>query len=893
MISNIEDLINPYILEFREELSKHNISEFNNLIDSLYNESSVTDKFYKFGFDLVTDIKPDIYIKYLKRSLNTIDSMEVDVGEFDTFFSAVYNSLALDDANLSIPFRSDSEIKHIRPDYLKSVYNDIVHIVKLIIDKKISKKDLYIKYFNNDIYLNKMKNRLVDTTYTMADVRDLMIMDSPEIVNVSNVFIQHNIIPFIRSYTPNIQEIRSQIVHTIGQINNIYADTKKVINYISDMETKDMSHDTVILLRYFIFNMITVMMKLSAYLSAMLLIKSSCMLFNIKSCVELYNIIKSQFPEMENVLHESVIDGNITDIDNTTLFNSVISNNPGIIIPHIQKAVGLKKMEIANYVSKQFEIKIRYDSDMDVSKYPYDGRPYAAINKSLVDIMKNLSVFRNECNKDEDSVDGIASVAHLNEPFSIRYVNVINNIENVIFYTSQLSDMKSSPDAILSLFNDISSFERNLLIIFKNMKKVYDMINSMILEYDHDLIGSDEIFTNDVKSFIEGVMNNYKEYIIHVIRNLLNRLDTLTDLMNDDPETNVSNAGYESVSAYDYTLDVYNEEYNEIVNHEKSTINDLFWKYKRLKSIKDRGVDLIREDVKPAETNGSNSTSSSTPKVEGVPKSNESDNSSTTQQSSQDQNKKGWLERFKEFIDKMLQKFSKKIKDVTTKNDKWLVNQKSKLKNIDTTNVTITVAKYEGLNISKLSSDITSSINKINSINASNPPQEMIKSRESCEFYLFPSIPEKVGNETSFSGRIKRFYTYGTSDKQELTSYSGADAKTKLDEIIQFCEEYSKSANNLVDLIKKLSDTAIKKETEIINSSSNANTNQNNNNGESSYKIESAISSATREYCGAIPTVMEKKYMDYYKVLSALAGNTSQKSQKKDEDDYTNNDDKK
>lgn len=860
---NVEDILNPYILEYRNEFSEYNISEFKNMVDNL--NKKVNGKIV--AFKIAKKINPDIYIKYLKKALSNIDNMDVDVTSLDNFFSDTYNSLPLDNVNLTMTFRSDDEIKHIKPNYLKSVYNDTMNTIAKIGSNSISKKDLYTKYLLNDVYLNKMKKRLVDTTYTMNDIRDLMIMDSPSVTNIDSTFIQHNIIPFIRSYVPNITELRSQIVHTIGQINNLSYDMNMLIDRLcGEINNNKLSQSQIHLIKYFMFNINTIVMKLSSYITAMLLIKSSCILFNAKSCLELYNTIRGYFPEMESILHENVMDGNVTDIDNTRLLNSIINTDLSIVIPHIQKAVGIKKMEIANDVAKRYNMSIRYDSDIDTTKYPYDGRPYATINASISDIMKNLSKFYEECEKNDSSIDDIVNATHLNETFSLRYTKVLNNIENVSYYTSQITDLDSNPDVFLSLFNDISNFERNIYIISKNMKKAYDLIDSLIKKYDHNLIGSDEIFTNDVRSFIETLMSNYKEYIIHVTRSLLNRLDSLTSLLNDDCD-DISD--YSTASSWDkmndYTLDAYKEAYDDIVENEKRIINELMWEHKRLTSIIERGVDLIKEETTTISTDKSDSS----PKVEGVPK--QADNNTDKQTSQNQGTKKSTLERFREFINNMIDKFTKKTTELTVKNDKWLNNVKSKLMNIDTENIKITVAKYEGLDDSRLNSDITSSINKINAINISNPPNEMIKSKESCEFYLFPSIPEKVGDESSFAGRIKRFYTYGTADKTELISYSGSDAKAKIDEMIKFCEEYKRSSQNLTNNIKKLSDAAIKKETEMMNAS--ANKNNTNDNSEKSHKIENSISSATREYCGAVPTVMEKKYLDYYKVLYALAGN--------------------
>ena len=102
--------------------------------------------------------------------------------------------------------------------------------------------------------------------------------------------------------------------------------------------------------------------------------------------VNLYNMIYNYFPEGELILHESVIDGDLSDIDDSTLVQSIIDNDLNVIIPHIQNAIEKKKMELANILSKKYNRTILLNQKINSEKYPYDIYPYASANKTIADI---------------------------------------------------------------------------------------------------------------------------------------------------------------------------------------------------------------------------------------------------------------------------------------------------------------------------------------------------------------------------------------------------------------------------------------------------------------------------------------------------------------------------
>ena len=122
-----------------------------------------------------------------------------------------------------------------------------------------------------------------------------------------------------------------------------------------------------------------------------------------------------------------------------------------------------------------------------------------------------------------------------------------------------------------------------------------------------------------------------------------------------------------------------------------------------------------------------------------------------------------------------------------------------------------------------------------------------------------------------------------------MSTYSGDDAKNKIEEMVRYCEEYDKLYNSVASSLDKLSEAASKKQEEILNTVGTKNVNESvlyEANGDVKQDGKKAVSSegtddkintssvitgVVRDYSGAILTVIEKKYLDYLKVLDKLA----------------------
>ena len=858
------DLNNSFVLKHQKDLSEISMMEFTGMLS----KSDVS----AIGLNIANKIKPTSYVDYINKTIMNIQNIQVEPDALQGFFSQVYSSPLVDESKSAVAFRSDEDIEKIRPEYLSLIVTDVNTTIKQILSGTKDETDIKKMIISGE-YENKLKKQLVKTTLHLNGPQDLLVLDSPPIVKIDKFFIQNNVIPFLASYKQNTDELILISRKTMARINDMTNGMNSTFNALSQsIQSGKIPENKLNLIAYYVFNMKTISMRLCAYITSMIIRKMAFYSFNVTACLELYNSFSEMFPEMEKIMHESVMDGDLTDVDNDTLMRSIIDGSLSVVRPHIQKIVAMKKMEVSNAMCQKFNRKIDFMSGFDPNnEHPYDVRIYSVINASFIEIINNLHTFEMLCKDPELIVDDIIEKSNLSETFMAKYETLISHISDISYYSTD-GDETTISDKGLSLFKDILNYEKNSDIIVSNMSKCYHYIDELINEFDVNSYHLEDTTYNELKSFIDSLMKNYKEYVIRIIRNLLERLDNMTEALSFTSVLPSDDRTFDNTQ--DYSLESYLEAYKDRDYADKIVFESLMRRYEQEKAFKERGVRLVYEEAETP-TNANKKSTEPIVKTDAQQQHNENENnkSNTNNQNAQKNSnttdtKKGIIERFNEFIEKMLQKFREKSKKLTDKNNKWLTSVKNDILSLDTTNTTITLAKYEALVPETILTDIQSASSKISSLNASSLPAELKTGGAKAEYFIFNRVPEGVGNETAFPARIKRYYTYGNTAESNLVSYSGNEAKQQIGDMITYCEKYSRTYIQISDSLKKLSDSASKKQNEIILATSKKDNNQNNSDDSN---VGNIITSATRDYTGAILTVFEKKYSDYIKVLSKLA----------------------
>lgn len=885
------DTLNSFILEFKENLTQYDIDNFINT-EHFFLENS--------GDFLTSKITPFKCIPYLDRMNENLQSISNETQKFINFYSNVYKSLTLSDAGISIPVAQMEDISKIRPDYLLNIATEFDMKVRDIITKRVD-SDTFMKDYTSENYYYKLKKQLVKTTVSHNDIRDLMVFDSPTIVKIDNLYVQNVIIPFLRSYDQSIKDISVLVMSTKAKINQSYNDLTnnfnaiKTINKSLDIKTKE----KIMLLYY---NMYRAYLNACAYITAMIIRKSHYYAYNMMAYANLYNTIHDYFPDGEDILHESVIDADLKDIDDADLLISALHDNMNAILPYIHKNIGKAKMIIANIMTRKYNRPMNYLDDESFGEYQYDTAPYVALNKTIINIIKSLNMFEKFISSPDIIIDDILTRCEFDKTFVKTYENILTNIPNIEFYTVQMnSNLNNTGDVLLSVYNDISNFEKNITVISSNIYRVNKHLEELNDSLEINTVGYDNAYHSELTSVINTTIGNFKDYALEITKKLIERLNNLTDILDDTDIVDIDS--FNDVTPYNYSFDSFQEAFSELEMQEKNIFEKLLTEYHMEKMKKDTGINLLVEDVTPAQ-DGQTSSEVKTDAPEQHANNEGPSTNSTNSDNSQNNKSSGSkisIQKFIQFFKDLLEKFRGKSSKLTKTNDKWLASVKASILGLNTDKTTITIAKYEGTDEDSLNTAINGAINKINTVNVNSLPKELDGSggRKKAETYLFPNIPSKIGNETSFPALIKQFLIYGNSEKPQLVSYSGNDAKTVIQNMITYCENYSKFSSSISTKLDSLSKAAANEQEDIINSlgdkpkaTNEASENTVTQNGsavgqskddKSKTNASTLITGVARDYSAAVLTVIEKKYLDYIKVLNKLSPARQDKPTTKEE----------
>lgn len=896
---SVSDNVNSFILEYKKMSSEFDRSVF------------VSDlKYYSEGFKNapISEIimKADIYSNFIDKSLNDMkDNINNDsIDELLIFYTNLNKSTYLNDKDITLMLEPINEVQLIRPDHIFAISHDFQKIVTSVLSGKIKMKDIKSRYLD-DTYLNTLKAKVVKTTLTTNSIKDLLVVKPCSPVNVDNDFVVKSIIPSIRNTAAYKEDLIKTSIHLKSVINTCYNDMMGTIEAINTYLKEHLNEDSKIpaTLTYVKYNMINIFNNIAAYATAMLIRKISVFVYNYDQYNKLYSSVHNYISPDNLQLNESVIN---TDITDEGILDTIISNDKNALYPYMDAKISKTKMKLQSYISNKYDMEVL----ANVPVYEY---PYKMIIKTISNIAGEAKEFLNNViNKREYITDDLISDDGLGADIIDKYGHLFDNIISMEYYLNNPND-ENYPEGLLSAYTDISTFRDTFDNICRLMRKCYNYLNHVKSQYVNLKDKVEEYTYYEVINGFEGFIDSYKSYMIFVVRKLLERLDNFSLLIAGDYVIRANKITSES--ATDYSIESFIEEYTDIELSDKLFYESALKEYNVIRNKKDRGVNIIYEEVTDSNSNSSApSVQTNTNEQHNEDKKKENTTSTTNNNGNENnENKESLVEKFKNWWKGIIEQFKKKSAKLAGNNDAWLARIKPKVLGLNTDKTSITVAKYENLTEQKINQDITAAINKINTINTSNIPAQLKSDKTSAQTYLFQNIPSEAGKDPSFGARVKHFFTFGKTTNANLSTYTGNDAKEKINEMVSYCENYKNMYTSISNNLDKLSNAAADKQTDIINSigkkpqSTNESTimeaspnevkvdnkKQTGTDGSNDkIQISSVLTTVVRDYSGSILTVIEKKYLDYVKVLDKLApSDESGKSDTENTDTETNEQD--
>jgi len=857
-----------FILEHKKNIDKFDLAGYKSMM-GIVNEGVVGDIVSSsFGYDM--------YLKYIDTTLDNFTNTTNNIDELVNFYSMIYKSAYLDDKEITIPVKSNVNIKKIRSEYLLTLSKDFNTNTMSILSGQVTRNDdldaAFRAKYMSPVYEDTLKRQIVDSNIRVVDFKEMFQYDNPSMVKVDSFYIQNNMIPFLKSYM--------QIYNDLYKLGNtIKTNIKLCYNRIiaTDSSLNLVSKDPKIRNMYGVYkyNTLRIFMNLSAYTVSMFIKKVTDLTYNIMQYNYLYNEIHNYFPEGKLVLHEAVIDSKIDDIDDTVLFNSIISGKFNVVLPYIQSMVNRTKMQISNILSTNYNYKINFMDDLKSDEYPYDIYTYASVNKTITDIIEKVHSFEMNVKDEELVLDDVLIKSGLAESFIVQYSDILSNFTTTNYYTSGgLDDLNK----FLCMFNDLNHYEKNINIISSNIGKCYYYITQLNKKYETNTDEMEMNRYNEVKSILDQILKNFKDYVLLVAKKIVDRLVELTnyidtvDITNDEFDLSKP----EPFVPYDYNIDVALNEYVTMEREQDNLFKHLMFEYKANRTYKEKGIKYISEDVSDA---GDNKTG-----VTGV---NTNDNNNDNNNGNNGNNDKGGsiIDSFKKLIDRIINKFRNTFKALAKNDASTLRDLKTRVDDLNTDNMSITCINWEKCNSEQIGKDIESVEREVNNITI-----EALTNEDNVAGKLLNGLTHGDG-DNNLSDKIKDHYKLNKNGNLENAKYTKDDCKTKIHGVLDFLINYQDNSGKIADALHKLEEAAAdkqKKLNEQPDSSEGDDGKPKTDTGNETNKNH-LITKVVTDYTGAVLSVYESKYYEYRKIARAVFPKNSNALNKKVEVNNDNN----
>lgn len=870
------DIMNSFLVEFSDNLSMYDITQ-GKLALGVVEEAPLMDP--------MNLLKPDIYRVYIDRSLENLNSVRDNIDNLVMFFSQTYKATLFNDKSITVAVQDIDDVEKIRPDFLMVVATDASEGIKKIVSGKWDDTDVRDKICADKYFLKKQQ-QLVKTTASIADVKQFAYNNTNTIMQVNTVYVQNNIIPFLRDFPAVASSLNELGTILKGRIMNSYKDLMISLNAIEEVRgSGQIDPATDRRLQYFKYNICRQYMRCCSYITGMFIRKVTFYIYNAMAYQNLYNDLSMFFPDGTSVLHENALDGKLTDLDEHVLVTSFLSDNFNVVNPFVQSFTDGMKMTLGNISANRLGVKFGADSDLGTTS-AYDTFTYTRIGQSITDIATRLHLLENRLSDKNLIVDDVVNDTHFNEDFITTYNKVLNIISDISFYRKETNtDIENVADQIHKIYADLANLKANLATPTENAGKCFEYIHGLQqklrnYEYDLDTATSDELL-----DMLDTVEKNYKEYILLLAKELIARINNLVDLTNTLELPSDATVPDNSVP-HDYTEDCMMEEFEMIETLTEEAMLDLIMESRIHDARKNRGVRLVYEaeeaptgdnnaqannngegneprvEVNKAETSDNNTANNTTTNND----TNDNENNNNTNNTN-DNDKKTITQKFKDFIQRILNAFRAAFVKKKAEANKWYPEAKEKIMKMKESELSsIAITKYDHCTLDDITGMTQRAKNTIASVNPDSLPNQLTGDLSNAEAYLFPDVPKNLktkSGDTSFVARTKHYYMYGNKPAG-TTKYTGPDALAHLKEMLDYCDTYEDTINKVINEMNDLSNKASEKQDAINNSGNKKQGNENKaNENEKAVKSNSCITKPVQEYISSVITIMESKYYDY------------------------------
>ena len=752
----------------------------------------------------------DVQMRAITESFSHLKDMVADIPELSDFFAKIHDNQLFDTMPLTTVTKDISIIDKIRPQYLYQMVSTMGDCIDQFLRDPASKHGLENQYFT-DAYLINVKKQLAKTSIPYnLDPRDMAKIDNKHASICNEEYCVVNIIPFLRSVPQTIKEIEVIVNDATTVLRKSYDELIIYSNTATKLFREDkITKDQFKFLNKFMYNAVRKFLSASSYLTFIIIKKINDVSYNIMSFKELQQKLLRYHPEAERILHESVLDGNMNNLDLPLIVRDALHSKNSAIRAFVNTVVGKEQSDFSFYNGDQTSI-----TDLIFNDHPYNQTTVTKMIEAFDGLNKSFDIIEDNMRDPLVPFDEILKKANFDVPLSDRFTSIISAITDVSQYDETIVDTLDDYDVMVDVYktclneiNGIGILSEKLVSRIASVYERYKSLKSVMDTGDNDRFANYET-TKEMLVYLDEFDSDYQQLVLNVMKALIDRIEHLSMIAEEvrnkiykNPD--IENTFGESVEDDDiFTRFAYESEMTiqDIVT--RATFETVAIDYEYIRHINETGMVPTFED-------GDQNVAKSAKASEA-------------------------MQKIRESINKCIDGCIKMMQDLINKADEkrnlaWLQNQNNRTAvcGRDFGPVSIEVIPYEKfVSETQVINDINSLKNNISAITADQ--LKKFNTQQEVNNYLFKFMNGGSGNVEDIGEATKFYYKVGTSVKpgQEIqrVKYSGAQAASLCpvmwDYCVNFYTTFSANLNSAMDGLKKAMEDKTKAlETAVVNES--------------------------------------------------------------------------
>lgn len=518
MYKNNTDKELEIVNEASSELNKYDTESYERANSVIFEESAIPFPGINSGLENVSIIESAL--------TDLAKIAEADVNPMISFFTTISNSNIIDDANIVLTIPNLAEVDKIRPQFLGAEAKNIQLNLEKFMKGSIDERDLVALV--DKVSISDMKKNLSKTVLdTTRDLGELARDVRGENVHIDKTVIVNRVIPFFKGFAVNyanlikeanavIEGIKASSIH-MSQIIAAYNNACTTLDRNKSLWTNKYMYAAV---RRFI--------ELRSYASFITARKILNFTHALLQYNNLYNYLIEKYPEGTRILHESVLDGELSlDVNDKEFYDDMVSGASGSIIDvKINSIISRRSNDIADFSRNTSGVNALDTIDATAPKY--DKEIYNSIVNIFKSFTSRIADFESAIMAG-DQFDDAMNQTGFEGNVALKYNSVISNfataepedfakfsdvqIDKAVFAYCELTNMSSHIADIRKEAMNASQTLKNIKDNFTNAKTSQNDVSVEVLD--------------EAIKHIDGISSQFRELVVQVAKSAYNRADSL------------------------------------------------------------------------------------------------------------------------------------------------------------------------------------------------------------------------------------------------------------------------------------------------------------------------------------------------------------------------------